>query len=41
MVQYAEELDPKYRHASVDIFLDSAFPAAASAPRRSGRSSSA
>jgi aminoglycoside 6'-N-acetyltransferase len=25
MVQYAEELDPKYRHASVDIFLDPAF----------------
>lgn len=25
MVQYAEELDPKYRHASIDIFLDPAF----------------
>jgi aminoglycoside 6'-N-acetyltransferase len=25
MVQYAEELEPKYRHASVDIFLDPAF----------------
>jgi aminoglycoside 6'-N-acetyltransferase len=25
MVQYAEELDPKYRHASVDIFVDPAF----------------
>jgi aminoglycoside 6'-N-acetyltransferase len=25
MVQYAEEPDPKYRHASIDIFLDSAF----------------
>jgi aminoglycoside 6'-N-acetyltransferase len=25
LVQYAEELDPKYRHASIDIFLDPAF----------------
>jgi aminoglycoside 6'-N-acetyltransferase len=25
MVQYAEELEPKYRHASIDIFLDPAF----------------
>jgi aminoglycoside 6'-N-acetyltransferase len=25
MVQYAEELDPKYRHASIDSFLDPAF----------------
>jgi aminoglycoside 6'-N-acetyltransferase len=25
MVQFAEELDPKYRHASIDIFLDPAF----------------
>ena len=25
MVQYAEELDPKYRHASIDIFLDPSF----------------
>jgi RimJ/RimL family protein N-acetyltransferase len=24
MVQYAEELDPMYRHASIDIFLDPA-----------------
>jgi aminoglycoside 6'-N-acetyltransferase len=22
MIQYAEELEPKYRHASIDIFLD-------------------
>jgi aminoglycoside 6'-N-acetyltransferase len=25
MVQYGEELEPKYRHASIDIFLDPAF----------------
>lgn len=25
MVQYAEELEPKYRHASIDIFVDPAF----------------
>ena len=25
MVQYAEEDEPKYRHASIDIFLDPAF----------------
>ena len=25
MVQYAEETEPKYRHASIDIFLDPAF----------------
>ena len=25
MVQYAEETDPKYRHASIDIFVDPAF----------------
>lgn len=25
MVQYAEEPDPKYRHAGIDIFLDPAF----------------
>ncbi len=25
MVQYAEEPEPKYRHASIDIFLDPAF----------------
>jgi aminoglycoside 6'-N-acetyltransferase len=25
MVQFAEELEPKYRHASIDIFLDPAF----------------
>jgi aminoglycoside 6'-N-acetyltransferase len=25
MVQYAEELEPKYRHASIDIFLSAAF----------------
>jgi RimJ/RimL family protein N-acetyltransferase len=25
MVQYSEELDPKYRHASIDIFLDPAL----------------
>jgi aminoglycoside 6'-N-acetyltransferase len=25
MIQYAEELEPKYRHASIDIFLDPAF----------------
>lgn len=25
MIQYAEELDPKYRHASIDIFLDPAL----------------
>jgi aminoglycoside 6'-N-acetyltransferase len=25
MVQYAEELEPKYRHASIDIFLDPPF----------------
>ncbi len=25
MIQYAEELEPKYRHASVDLFLDPAF----------------
>lgn len=24
LIQYAEELDPKYRHASIDIFLDPA-----------------
>jgi aminoglycoside 6'-N-acetyltransferase len=25
MVQYAEELEPKYRHASIDLFLDPAL----------------
>jgi aminoglycoside 6'-N-acetyltransferase len=25
MVQFSEELDPKYRHAGVDIFVDPAF----------------
>lgn len=25
MIQYAEELEPKYRHASIDLFLDPAF----------------
>jgi aminoglycoside 6'-N-acetyltransferase len=25
MVQYAEEPEPKYRHASIDVFLDPAF----------------
>ena len=25
MVQFAEELEPKYRHASIDLFLDPAF----------------
>jgi aminoglycoside 6'-N-acetyltransferase len=25
MIQYAEELEPKYRHASIDIFLDPAL----------------
>jgi aminoglycoside 6'-N-acetyltransferase len=25
MIQYAEELDPKYRHAGVDLFLDPAL----------------
>src|SRR5918992_6013050 len=25
MVQYGEELEPKYRHANIDIFLDPAF----------------
>ena len=25
MVQYAEETEPKYRHASIDIFLSEAF----------------
>jgi aminoglycoside 6'-N-acetyltransferase len=25
MVQFAEELDPKYRHASIDLFLDPAL----------------
>ena len=25
MIQYSEELDPKYRHASIDVFLDPAF----------------
>jgi aminoglycoside 6'-N-acetyltransferase len=25
MIQYAEELEPKYRHASVDLFLDPAL----------------
>jgi RimJ/RimL family protein N-acetyltransferase len=25
MIQYGEELDPKYRHASIDLFLDPAF----------------
>ena len=25
MVQYAEELDPRYRHASVDLFVDPAL----------------
>jgi aminoglycoside 6'-N-acetyltransferase len=25
MVQFSEELDPKYRHASIDVFLDPAF----------------
>jgi aminoglycoside 6'-N-acetyltransferase len=25
MIQYSEELDPKYRHASIDIFLDPAL----------------
>jgi aminoglycoside 6'-N-acetyltransferase len=25
MVQYGEELEPKYRHASIDIFLDPAL----------------
>jgi len=25
MVQFSEELDPKYRHAAVDVFLDPAF----------------
>jgi aminoglycoside 6'-N-acetyltransferase len=25
MVQYAEETDPKYRHAGIDIFLSEAF----------------
>jgi len=24
LIQYAEELDPKYRHASIDIFVDPA-----------------
>src|SRR5215218_136176 len=25
MVQFGEELDPKYRHASIDLFLDPAL----------------
>ena len=25
MVQFSEELDPKYRHASIDVFLDPVF----------------
>ena len=25
MVQFCEEVDPKYRHASIDVFLDPAF----------------
>jgi aminoglycoside 6'-N-acetyltransferase len=25
LIQYAEELDPKYRHASIDIFVDPAW----------------
>jgi aminoglycoside 6'-N-acetyltransferase len=25
MVQYGEETEPKYRHASIDVFLDPAF----------------
>lgn len=25
MIQFAEELDPKYRHASIDLFLDPAL----------------
>ena len=25
LIQYAEELDPMYRHASIDVFLDPAF----------------
>jgi RimJ/RimL family protein N-acetyltransferase len=25
MIQYSEELDPKYRHASIDLFLDPAL----------------
>ncbi len=25
MIQYAEELEPKYRHASIDLFLDPAL----------------
>jgi aminoglycoside 6'-N-acetyltransferase len=25
MIQYGEELEPKYRHASIDIFVDPAF----------------
>jgi aminoglycoside 6'-N-acetyltransferase len=25
MIQYGEELDPKYRHASIDLFLDPAL----------------
>jgi aminoglycoside 6'-N-acetyltransferase len=25
LIQYGEELDPKYRHASIDLFLDPAF----------------
>jgi aminoglycoside 6'-N-acetyltransferase len=25
MVQFSEELDPKYRHAAIDVFLDPAF----------------
>jgi aminoglycoside 6'-N-acetyltransferase len=35
LVQYAEESDPQYRHASVDIFLTAAVHGRGLGPRRS------
>lgn len=38
MIEFGEELTPRYRHASIDLFLDPEFTVAVMAPRRSGAS---
>jgi aminoglycoside 6'-N-acetyltransferase len=39
LIQFWEEPEPKYRHASIDLFLDPALHGQGLAPRRCGASS--
>ncbi len=34
LIQFSEELDPKYRHASIDLFLDPALHRRGWGPRQ-------